>query len=96
MSSSKPESFDDSELDNLTLSEDWVNDAKATEDTADSRVERYSKIHQAHQTAAPPRSWTPGQSSGNSTGPNTWVKVTAIILVVTALLAALTLLRMLG
>lgn len=96
MSSSKPESFDDSELDNLTLSEDWVNDAKATEDTADSRVERYSKIHQAHQTAAPPRSWTPASSSSSSVGPDTWVKVTAIVLIVIAVLGALTMLRAWG
>jgi hypothetical protein len=59
MTSSKPDPFDEAELDNLTLSDDWVSDAKATEDTADNRVERYSRIHQAHQTAAPPRSWSP-------------------------------------
>ncbi len=96
MTSPKPDPFDEAELDNLTLSEDWVNDAKATEDTADNRVERYSRIHQAHQTAAPPRSWSPAKSSGSSTGPDTWVKVTAIALIAIAVLGALSLLRALG
>lgn len=96
MPTPKPEPLDDAELDNLTLSEDWVNDAKASEDTADARVQRYSQIHQAHQTATPPRSWTPAKSASSSTGPDMWVKVTAIALIAIAVLGALSLLRALG
>lgn len=94
MSTSKPEPFDD--LDNVTLDDEWANDAAATEDSADARVERYSRIHQAHQTATPPRSWTPASSSDTSTGPDMWVKVTAIVLIVIAALGALTMLRAWG
>lgn len=88
--------FDDLNLDDVELSDEWVNEARRREESADSRVERYSRIQAAHQTARAPRSWTPSESGGNSTGPDTWVKVTAIVLIVIAAAAVLSMLRAWG
>ena len=88
--------FDDLNRDDAELSDEWVNQARRREDSADARVERYSQIQSAHQTARAPRSWTPAESGSNSTGPDTWVKVTAIVLIVIAAAAVLSMLRAWG
>ncbi len=85
----------EAELAGLELTDDWVNEAKKHEQSADDRAERYARINQQHQTAAPPRSWTPaGSDSGSTT--QTWVKVTAIVLIIIAVLGLLTVLRAWG
>lgn len=98
MSAAKPtpDPFDEVDLDNLDLSEEWVNEARKREDSADARVERYTQINQAHQTARPPRSWTPAGSAATSSGPATWVKVTAIVLIVIAAATVLSMIRAWG
>lgn len=95
MPTSAPEPFDD-DLDNVELSDEWVNEARKREDSADSRVARYTQINQAHQTARPPRAWTPAKGPATSTGPATWVKVTAGVLIVVAAAGVLAMLRAWG
>lgn len=85
----------EAELAELELSDEWVNQAKKHEQSADDRAERYARINRQHQTATPPRAWTPaGADSGSTT--QTWVKATAIVLIIIAVLGVLTLLRAWG
>lgn len=98
MAKQNPDPADESteaELAELEISDEWVNQAKKHEQSADDRTERYARIQRQHQTATPPRSWTPaGADSASAT--QTWVKVTAIVLIVIAVLGVLTLLRAWG
>lgn len=90
-----PDSFDETELDDLQLSDEWVGEAATKEDTAQARAERYARIHHGHQNATAPRSWTPAEQRPSS-DPQMWVKVTAIVLIVIAALAVLSLVRAWG
>jgi hypothetical protein len=87
------------ELD-VELTDEWAAAAKKSEASADERVQRYAAISQAHQHAKPPRSWTPGSSASSSstgsTSGETWIKVTAIVLIAIAVFGVLSLLRALG
>ncbi len=79
----------------VELNDEWAAQAKRREAPADERAQRYAAINQAHQHAQPPRSWTPASSSSSSSS-QTWIKVTAIVLIAIAVLAVLSLLRSLG
>lgn len=92
MSSSDPSD----ELD-VELTDEWAASAKKSEASADERVQRYAAISQAHEHAQPPRSWTPASSSGSGApSSQTWIKVTAIVLIAIAVFGVLSLLRALG
>lgn len=91
---SAPDPSDDFSVE---LTDEWASSAKRTEASADERVQRYSAISRAHENAKPPRSWTPASSgSSSATSSQTWIKVTAIVLIAIAVLAVLSLLRALG
>ncbi len=86
----------DAELEGLDLNDEWVNEAKRHERTADDRADHYARINQGHRTAQPPRSWSPSGGAESRSAGQAWVKVTAIVLIAIAALAVLTLLRALG